>query len=182
MPFQGGEYPQHSGIIKHTSLEDNMSKLNGVQVIEIPKFRAVSSGLQTFGEIFSEGGFDTWLSSHGHLFQNLLYASPDFMWHEEDKSVWIWAVKDGVTEADCAPYGIIEFEGGMYVVATANEDDHADLHEVVSGMEKWIADSGVFDPDNRPGHRGMCHMVGCGAIQKALGFAQQEIFLPVKFK
>jgi hypothetical protein len=49
-------------------------------------------------------------------------------------------------------------------------------------MLKWIENSGVLESDDRPGHRGMGHRVGCGEIQKALGMAQQEIFLPVKFK
>jgi len=160
-----------------------MGRLQGVRVIEIPKFRAVSSGLATFDEIFSKNsGFDQWMQANGKIVKKMIYDAPDFMWHEGDKSIWIWAIEDWVTPADTAPYEIIEFEGGMYVVATANEDDPADLNEVVSGMLQWIENSGVFERDERPGHRGMCHMVGCGAIQKALGFAQQEIFLPVKFK
>ena len=161
---------------------NTMSKLQGVRVIEISKFRAVSSGLATFDKIFAEGGFDKWMQANRKIVKNMIYDGPDFMWHEDGKSIWIWAIEDWVTPADTAPYDIIEFEGGMYVVATANEDDPADLNEVVSGMLQWIKNSGVFESDDRPGHRGMCHMVGCGAIQKALGFAQQEIFLPVKFK
>lgn len=162
-----------------------MSKLNGVSVIEIPKFRAVSSGPDTFGNLFGESGFDQWVGAHQHLFRDLLYASPDFMWHEEDnldKTVWIWAVKDDVTEADTAPYEIIEYEGGIFVVATADETDHNDLNEVVSGMINWIENSDVFERDERPGHRGMCHCIGCNVANKAMGITQQEIFLPVKLK
>ncbi|MCL2507861.1 MAG: hypothetical protein FWF05_01655 [Oscillospiraceae bacterium] len=159
-----------------------MGKLKGSRVVEIPPFRAVSSGLLTFDELFGESGFGQWMTARRHFWKDLIYASPDFMWHEDDKSVWIWAVKDGVTEADCAPYEIIEYEGGLFVVATADENDSKDLNKVVKGMVRWIKKSGVFEQDERPGHRGMCHMVGCGAIQNTLGIAQQEIFLPVKFK
>ena len=162
-----------------------MTKLQNMRVIEIPPFRAVSSGPDTFANIFGEGGFDKWLGSHGHLFKDILYAHPDFMWHEEDdsdKTVWIWAVKDDVTEEETAPYGIIEFEGGMYLVATGNEDDSKDLGRTYKGMMKWIKKSKAFASGHRPGRYGMCHMTGCGAIQQALGFAQQEIFLPLKFK
>jgi len=163
-----------------------MSKLKGVRVIEIPPFRAVSSGQHTFAELFNEGGFDQWIGEHKRIIKMSVYGHAyDFMWHEEDdadKTVWIWAVKDGVTEADVVPYELIEYEGGMFVVATADENDNKDLDEVVSGMCKWIKKSGLFERDERPGHRGMGHMVGCGAIQEALGIAQQEIFLPVKLK
>jgi len=163
-----------------------MSKLKGVRVIEIPPFRAVSSGPDTFGNLFGEGGFDQWIGAHEQIIKTSVYGHAyDFMWHENDdadQTVWIWAVKDEVTEADCAPYALIEYEGGIFVVATADENDNKDLSETVSGMIKWIEKSGVFERDERPGHRGMGHMVGCGKVQEALGFAQQEIFLPVKLK
>jgi len=163
------------------------TKLQGVRVIEIPPFRAVSSGQRTWDELFGEGSsFDQWIGAHQQLIKNVApYDAADFLLHEEDdinQSVWIWAVKDGVTEADVAPYELIEYEGGMFAVATADENDEKDLNKVVSGMLEWIKKSGVFERDERPGHRGMGHMVGCGAIQKALGIAQQEIFLPVKLK
>jgi len=161
-----------------------MSKLKGVRVIEIPPFRAVSSGERTAEYHFVEWAFERWRKEHSHLVKDLIYAPADFFWHEEgnmDKTVWIWAVKEGVTEADVAPYELIEYEGGIFVVATADDSDDKDVSKVVSGMIKWIEKSGMFERDERPGHRGMGHMVGCGAIQKALGFGQQEIFLPVKF-
>ncbi|MDR2687828.1 MAG: hypothetical protein LBB75_08745 [Oscillospiraceae bacterium] len=159
-------------------------KLKGVRVIKIPSFRAVSSGQKTFDEIFGEGGFDQWMQAHMHFVKMSIYGHAyDFMWPEDKgNSVWIWAIKDEMTEADCAPYEIIEYEGGMFVVATADEDNAKDRRAVTRTMAKWIEKSGVFERDERPGHRGMGHMVGCGAIQQALGFAQQEIFFPVKFK
>ena len=158
-----------------------MSKLHNMRAIEIPKFRAVSSGLKTFDEIFGENGFDKWIGKNSHLVKDLIYASPDFMWHEGDKSVWVWAVGDDVTEADTAPYKIIEFAGGMFLVATGDEKDGDDLNETVSCMMKWIEDSDIFEYGDFP-KSGMCHMPnGGGAIDKALGIAQQEIFLPIKF-
>jgi len=160
-----------------------MSKLNGVRVIEMPKFRAVTSGSETFDTIFGEGGFGQWMESRGHLFRESLFGHAyDFMWHEEPgKATWIWALNDGVTAADTAPYDIIEYEGGIFVAATADETDEGDINEVVSGMIQWI-ESSVFERDERPGHRGMGHCIGCNAANKAMGITQQEIFLPVKLK
>jgi hypothetical protein len=162
-----------------------MSKLNGVRVVEIPKFKAVTSGPDTFDSIFGEDGFGQWIESHQHLVKDLLYASPDFLWHEDDdinKSVWIWAIKDCVTEADTTPYKIIDYDGGIFVVATADENDNNDLNEVVSGMLNWIENSDVFERDERPGHKGMGHCIGCNVANKVMGITQQEIFLPVKLK
>jgi hypothetical protein len=159
-----------------------MSKLGNVRIIDIPKFKAVSSGIDTFDNIFNVNGFWNWIETHRRLIKNLVYASPDFMWHEEGKSIWIWAIEDWVTEADTAPYKSIEFEGGIYVVATADENDSTDLDEVVNSMKKWIENSGVFEMDDRPGHRGMGHCIGYGSVNDAIGMSQQEIFLPVKLK
>lgn len=80
-----------------------MSKLQNMRIIEIPKFRAVSSGPSSFDELFGEDGFDRWIGAHSHLLKDLIYACPDFMWHEDNdirQTVWIWAVREDVTEAD----------------------------------------------------------------------------------
>lgn len=159
-----------------------MSKLHNMRAIEIPRFRAVSSGFKTFDEIFGENGFGQWTGTHRYVIRDLIYASPDFMWHEGDKNVWIWAINDNVTEADTEPYEIVEFEGGMFLVATGDENDNDDLNETVNCMMKWIEQSDVFEYGDFP-KSGMCHMPnGGGAIDKVLDIAQQEIFLPLKFK
>jgi DNA-binding transcriptional MerR regulator len=160
-----------------------LSQLNGVRVIDIPKFRAVSSGLTTFDEIFSEDSFDKWMQAHMKFVKMSIYGHAyDFMWGEDGKTIWIWAIEDWVTEADTAPYDIIEYEGGTFVVATANENDNSDLWEVTSIMSEWIEDSGIYKKDERPGHHGMGHMLACSSINKLNNIAQQEIFFPVKLR
>ena len=163
-----------------------MSKLKNMRLVEIPRFRAVSSGAQPLGEIFGgESQFLLWLKSHDRLLKKPIFEPNDFLWHEVrdvDKSVWIWAIQDDVTEKDTAPYDIIEFPGGMFLVATGDENDNADLEETVSGMFAWINGSDVFEYGDFP-ISGMCNMPNPdGAIDKALGIAQQQIFLPLKFR
>ena len=165
---------------------DKMSKLKNMRLVEIPRFRAVSSGEQPIVEIFGrESGFQSWVNAHGHLLQKHIFEPLDFLWHEDrdiDRSVWILAVKDEVTENDTAPYEIMEFPGGMFLVATGDESDNDDLEETVSGMFAWIEDSDVFEYGDFP-ISGMCNMPNAdGAIDKALGIAQQQIFLPLKFR
>ena len=97
-----------------------------------------------------------------------------------NRSTWIVAVRDGVTEAETAPYPIVEFPGGMFLVATGDESDLGDLNETVLDMRQWIDRNEVFEYGDLPG---MCNMPNPdGAIDKALGIAQQQIFLPIKFK
>lgn len=45
-----------------------MTKLRNMRVIEVPRFRAVSSGEKTLDEIFGEGGFDAWCGAHPERF------------------------------------------------------------------------------------------------------------------
>lgn len=162
-----------------------MSKLRNMRVIEIPKFRAVSSGPKPLDAIFGADGFDQWVKAHADFIQKSLYEPNDFLWHENcdvDQSVWILPVKDGVTPADTAPYEIIEFQGGMYLVATADELDPDDLNETVCDMFNWIDASDVFERGDYP-LSGMCNMPNPdGAADKALGIAQQQIFLPLRLK
>ena len=105
------------------------------------------------------------------------------MWHESkdvNQSVWIMAIEDYVTEADTAPDKIIDFPGGMFLVATADENDPEDLNETVNDMMDWIRCSQVFAYGDFPAS-GMCNMPNPGGkLSKALGIAQQQIFLPLK--
>lgn len=49
-------------------------------------------------------------------------------------------------------------------------------------MVSCIAQMEHFELDERPGYGVMCHRIGTGAVEEALGMAQQEIFVPVKLK
>ena len=160
-----------------------MSKLQNMRLIEIPKFRAVSSGLKTFDEIFGDNGFCKWVDvDNAHIIKRQIFGEADFLWHEGNKNIWIRAIKDNVTEKDTTPYEIIEFPGGMFLVATGDELDNDDLDETISCMMNWIKSSKVFEYGDFP-KSGMCNMPNAdGIIDKALGIAQQQIFLPLKFR
>ena len=166
-----------------------MSKLRNMRVIEIPRFRAISSGPMSFAELFGEGGFCEWVRANGRLMLKHIYDEPSFLWHEgspetygKGMNVWIHAANDFVTSADAAPYGLIEFPGGVFLVATADEKDDKDLNETVDDMMRWIKESEVFEYGGFP-KSGMCNMANPdGVADTALGIAQQQIFLPLKFR
>jgi len=166
-----------------------MSKLHNMRGIEIQKFRAVSSGLKTLNELFGESGFMLWVDKHRHLFKEHMYEPTDFLWHEDEvitwengRNVFILAIKDGVTETDVAPYEIIDFPGGIYLVATGDESSNDDLEETISCMKTWIESSEIFEYGDFP-KSGMCNMPNPdGAFDKAFGIAQQQIYLPLKFR
>ena len=161
-----------------------MSKLQNMRAIEIKKFRAVSSGWITNAEVY---GFYAWVKQNQHLLVHHMYEPTEFMYHDDIKAdviknTVVLAIKDNITEKDTAPYEIVDFPGGMFLVATADELNADDINETVSCMHKWIKDGGVFEYGDFP-ESGMCNMPNAdGAIDKALGIAQQQIYLPLKFR
>ena len=159
-----------------------MSRLQNMRVVEIPVFRAVSSGPRTLDDIFGPGGFDEWCSAHEELLREALYEPLDFLWHEDNdinRTVLAKALKDGVMPQQTAPWEIFNFPGGIFLVATADENNMDDINETVSGMLEWIDSSGVFEYGDFP-ESGMCNMPGNKTIDSAQGIAQQQIFLPVR--
>ena len=166
-----------------------MSKLNNMRGIEIQKFRAISSGPKTLNELFGENGFSTLVKQHQNLLVKHMYEPTDFLWHEDKeitwesgRNIWILAIKDDVTETDTAPYEIFEFPGGMFLVATGDEKDNEDLEETINCMFTWINTSDIFEYGDFP-KSGMCNMPNPdGVFDKSLGIAQQQIYLPLKFR
>lgn len=166
-----------------------MTKLHNMRIVKVAPFTAVSSGERTLDDIFGENGFDKWCAAHSELLMTHVYEPCDFLWHVGDPSTYgrglnvlIKAVKPGVAAEDTAPYELMEFPGGMFLVATADETDADDIEETVAGMMRWINESPVFEYGDFPAS-GMCNMPAPDSeIDKALGIAQQQIFLPLKFR
>lgn len=180
--------------IANISYDGNASKINRlldvtdrlkhapeVRIIQMNPFRAFSSGEDTVENVM--GTFQQWQEEHDHLVRKMIYGAPDFLWFEEDgKAVWIWAVEDWVKKEDTAPYELIEFEGGLYAAAMSVDGDDDIGGRVYSGIMKWLEDSG-FEPDERPGHRTMCHMVNpTEEIKNALGYHQLDLYVPIKIR
>ena len=123
------------------------SKVPDIMVVRIPKFRAVTSGLATFEEIFG-GGFGAWQETHGHLFKPVIFDCPDFLCGKDGKAEWLWAVKDEVTEAGTYPYEIIEYPDGLYAAAVSIDGDGESHNKVRKKTAKWLENTNfVIDGD-----------------------------------
>lgn len=173
--------PAKGNVGRLVGVTDKMKKMPEVRIVRINPFRVVTSGADTFDNIM--GPFQQWQEAHQPLIKKMMYGAPDFLWFEEDMSgVWIWAVEDWVTEADTAPYEIMEFEGGLYAAAMSVDGDDDIAGRVMTGIYKWLEDSN-FEPDERPGHRTMCHMLNpADEIREALGYDQLDIYVPIKVR
>lgn len=164
-------------LLEVTEKLDN--KVPDIMIVRIPKFRAVTSGLMTFEELFG-GGFGPWQEAHNHLFKPVIFNSPDFMYGKDGKAAWIWAIKDEVTEADTHPYDIIEYSGGLYAVAVSVDGDGESHNKVRSKTEKWLESTNFAIDSNR---ELMGHMIYVDdEIKEGLGYHQMNLYAPIKLK
>lgn len=154
-------------------------KVPDIIIVRIPKFRAVTSGLLTFEELFG-GGFEPWQETHNHFFKPVIFDAPDFLYEKDGKAEWIWAVKDEVTKTDTAPYEIIEYPGGLYAVSVSVDGDGESHSRVRSKVEKWLENTN-FVIDNERELLG--HMIYADdEIKEGLGYYQMNLYAPVKLK
>ncbi len=152
-------------------------KVPDIMIVRIPAFRAVTSGLMTFEELFG-GDFGSWQRTHNHLFKPVIFDSPDFLYGKDGKAAWIWALKDEVTETDVQPYDIIVYSGGLYAVAVSVDGDGESHDKVRSKTEKWL-DSTNFIMDND--RELMGHMIYVDdEIKEGLGYHQMNLYAPIK--
>lgn len=164
-------------LLEVTEKLDN--KVPDIMIVRIPQFRAVTSGLVTFEELFG-GDFVPWQESHNHLFKPVIFNSSDFLCGRDDKAEWIWAIRDEVTEADIYPYKMIEFQGGLYAVAVSVDGDGESNNRVRSKVEKWLENTNfVIDSDRDL----MGHMIyEDDEIKEGLGYHQMNLYAPVRLK
>lgn len=154
-------------------------KVPDIMIVRIPPFRAVTSGLVTFEELFG-GDFGPWQESHNHLFTPVLFDAPDFLCGKGDRAEWLWAVKDGVTQSDTTPYEIVECPGGLYAAAVSIDGDGESQNYVRRKTEKWLENTNFVLDDSR---ELMGHMIYVDdEIKKGLGYDQMVLYAPVKRK
>lgn len=157
-------------------------KVPDVMVVRIPKFRAVTSGLQswdTWGVLMDWA----WQGDRQRLFEDIIFNSIDFLIRRGDKVEYVMKVKDFVTAADVAPFELIEFEGGLYALSVSIDDDGESIEKVEGKIFKWL-DATNFEYDDERGVMG--GMVYSGDdfedIKAGLGYEQLTRYIPIKLK
>lgn len=153
-------------------------KTPDIIIVKIPPFRAVTSGLMGFEELFGE--FEPWQEAHNHLFAPVLFDAPDFLCGKGDKAEWLWAVREDVTPADTAPYEIIQCPGGLYAAAVSIDGDGESYDHVRRKTEKWLENTNFALDDTR---ELMGHMIYVDEEVKAgLGYHQLILYAPVMLR
>jgi len=169
-----------SNVSRLIEITDKLDKkIPDVMVVRIPKFRAATTGYGDFGMVF-DSGIDKWQEQNNHLLKNIIFDCPDFLMGGNKGVQWIWAVEDGVGEADTAPYKIIEFEGGLYASAVCIDGDDESMGKVHDKINKWIQGTNFEHDAERDwmGHMTYVH----DDIKQGLGYEQLQRYVPIKLK
>ncbi|HEX3076792.1 MAG TPA: MerR family transcriptional regulator, partial [Lachnospiraceae bacterium] len=114
-------------------------KIPDVMIVRMPKFLALTSQYQNFGDLFNEDCLMFWIGRHRDLVKNVIFDCADFLCRRNDgKFRWLYGVQDSVTGINTAPYEITEFEGGLYASAVCIDGDDDSIMKVESKILKWL--------------------------------------------
>ncbi|MNO15715.1 Bacterial transcription activator, effector binding domain [compost metagenome] len=153
-----------------------------IRIIELPKCKMVSSGCDTVSD-FAPGGildrFDKWFSEVDAQRKDKFYPR-DFLWFNEQEGgfVWYYAVEDLSVDTD--GFEIVDFEGGLYAVATSIDGDEENSSRVYHGIRDWVINSEHFEIDEERSSLG--HIITPPTAIKVMGYGQMENYIPIKVK
>lgn len=157
-----------------------------IRVLELPVCRMASSGYAREIEPYAPGGtlarFRDWWAEADKARVDRWFAR-DFLTYErgEEALVWLYALSDDAPVADC-PFAVLDFPGGLYAAAVAIDADQADEERVFAGVRAWVRENPSFELDERPGHYDLRHVVTPKRVEKEIGQAQLEIYVPIRVK
>jgi DNA-binding transcriptional MerR regulator len=163
-------------------------KIPDITVVRIPGFRAVSSGVQPWEEMFKEGGYMYQLWQHCDLYKNVIFDCFDFLLVKNENAEWICAVNEDVTDADVSPLKLIDFPGGIYAMAVSIDEDDESIQKVEEKVRRWIEGTNFeFDKSNSVMFN-MPYLYEDGRdivykdIEKGLGYKQMQRYFPIRLK
>ncbi len=167
-----------SNVNRMIEVTEKLEKLPDVKIITLPECRMATSGaggdLKKFDKM--------WMKLDKKRKDK--FFPRDFMTHNDEtgKLTWFYAVEEWVTEINTKGFEIIGFEGGIYATAIARDDSYEDGLRVFNGIKKFVTDSDIFDLDINQERFHLWHVVGSPETDKALGYRQIEIFVPIRLR
>lgn len=163
-------------------------KIPDVMVVRIPKFKAVTSGVQTWEDMFKEGGYMFQLWQHTHLYKSIIFDCFDFLVSKNDKAEWICAVKDDVKNEDVDSFRLFDFPGGVYAMAVSIDEDNESISKVEEKVGRWIENTNFEFDKERDVMFNMPYLYEEGRdpvymeIEQGLGYKQMQRYFPIKLK
>lgn len=163
-------------------------KIPDIMVVKIPEFKAITSGVQSWGDMFKYGGYMYQLWQYLHLYKSVIFDCFDFLLSIDDKAEWICAVKDDVSSVDVGPFTLFDFPGGLYAMAVSIDEDNESLNKVEDKVRRWIESTNFELDKDRSVMFNMPYLYEDGRdiayrdIEKGLGYKQMQRYFPIKLK
>ncbi|EAC4615154.1 MerR family transcriptional regulator [Listeria monocytogenes] len=162
-------------------------KIPDVMVVRVPKFRAITSGVHTWEDLFQPGGYMFKLWQHYDSFQKIIFDCLDFtLVKDDDHGEMICAIQDGVSGTDVAPLNIIDFPDGLYAMAVSIDEDDESIRKVQDKIYQWIEHTNFELDESRSFMFNMPYLDEDNKyqqdIEKGLGYRQMQRYLPIKLK
>lgn len=145
-----------------------LEKMQNIRIYEMPACKMVSSGMGMFGEEKFER-FGEWMS----LQKRGLFPK-DFLFFEGTGFHWIYMYEEGMDVP--AEFDIIDFEGGMYAVAT-DIDQRTDTNAMRTEVDKFLSANG-FERDNSRPELG--NIITSPQVKEIMGYEQMDYYTPIK--
>lgn len=161
-------------------------KVPDVMVVNIPGFRAVTSGDQTWGDMFEVGGYMNQLWQHCPRYKSVIFDCFDFLLPEEDKAEWICAVKEDVSADEVSPLQLTYFPGGLYAMAVSIDEDDESILKVQDKIRRWIEGTNFELDKTRRIMSNMPYLDEMNSanrdIERGLGYKQLQRYVPIRLR
>lgn len=163
-------------------------KVPDIMVVNIPKFKAVTTNDQPWEDMFKEGGYMYQLWQHCHLYEPVIFDCFDFLMIKNDRAEWICAAQEGVTKDDVTPFEVYDFQGGLYAMTVSIDEDNESIQKVENKVQRWIENTGFELDKNRSVMFNMPYLYENGRdiiykdIEKGLGYKQMQRYYPIKLR
>lgn len=173
-------------LIKVTDQLDQ--KVPDIMVVHIPAFKAVTTGVQTWEDMFNKGGYMFQLWQYTDLYKTVIFDCFDFLLSKDDQAEWICAVKDNVTDGEVGVFDLIDFPSGIYAMAVSIDEDHESIQKVEEKVALWIENTNFEIDKDRDVLFNMPYLYEPGRdpiyqeIEKGLGYKQMQRYFPIKLK
>ena len=138
--------------------------MQNIRIIKIPKFKMVSSGIGMFGEENLETFSEQFSNSPGTIYPK------DFLYWDETGFCWLYLYDESLSPPD--KFEIVDFEGGLYSVAT-------DIEDMKKEIDEFLCKNG-FERDKSRYELG--NIITSPLARKTLGHEQMDYYFPIKEK
>jgi len=145
-----------------------------IRIIEIPGCKMVSSGVGMFGQAKFDQ-FAAWFSS----LPRTMFPKDFLFWDGKEFGVdggfhWLYLYDEGM--AVPAEFGLVDFTGGLYAVAT-DIDGKTDIQAMDAAVDEFLRTNGLERDPSRPR---LGNIITPPAAHEALGYHQMDYYAPIK--